>query len=239
MEDKEDGISKALADAAASIAAYTALIYVAGWIYHYSYFNAFEAGWLVSVLSPRAIISTGGVSLAALTLLIVGYLTGLFRRPPTTPPFYKSKFRIALVLIGAALLASGILVLAGDYGWAPVAYFSFPLFVLVYAAAAFSFAVSLRRSRADVQKQTVWAIGSVIFGIWLFPTSLGIAKGYTDRSKESSTLPRLELADPTTAGEYRALLITEERVYAVELANGLRVIPLTWEQVRAVSKMSR
>lgn len=239
MDDKESGIGKTLADAAASIAAYTALIYVAGWTYHYAYYTQFEAAWLLGLLSPRAILSSGGVSLATLTLLVVGHLIGVFKRPPTTPPFYKSKLRIALVLVGTACLATGIILLATDYGWGAVSYFVFPLLVLLNTVAVFGLALALRQSGAEVKRQMGWVTAAVILGIWLFPTSLGIAKGRTDRSKESSTLPQLELTAPTATAEYRALLITEERVYAVDLGERLSVIPLTWDQVSAVLKTPR
>ena len=221
-------------DIATSLAASTALAYASGWIYLYCYYGSFRARWLVHFVSASEVLSAGGVTLALLTGTITVYLSDLLRKPSDVPPFHRSKIRTTLFLTGIGFVIAGVSSLAVDLGWQGVVGYGVTTVLLIYALGCLHIAISFYRAGAERKWSARWASSFALFGLILFPTAAGLTAGHIHRDAQYSELPILQLSDTTAARAYRALLVSQERVFAVDLEDDYHVIPLEWEQIGTI-----
>jgi hypothetical protein len=218
-----------LDNSGAALGAIGVVAYFIGWVEQRSYFETFRAGWLLQHVSHAELLSRAWPVVVLLTLataLLHAYWT---ERAANWGQHTGS----VLYFAGVSLLP--VTLIYPNPGLAFTSVWLMFVGLLCWVAVRI---VGLMRGRVE---PTTVALPLFILGLYMAPLQYGRARALKDQNQGPSDLPHVMVrADNGSLTHLRALLLTEDRAFAVALDDpSMSITTVSWERVEVVYSAHR
>ena len=218
---------------------FVGIAYVVGYLTAKAYFDEFHAGWLVSQISPRVLLTYSLAPMVTLVLFIYLGITDLIEGGE-----WREKASHLVVKWGSKAIVVWLVLEAVIRNlWRPspaIAFIGFVLATTVAGAIVEVTVLELKNGRTKLRARMLYlSYAIVVFGLYISPTSYGRALALTDMRPQTTTLAAIELRKSESDDKIYLLLVAGDTYFCVQFPSAFgepsRILPRSRDEIKSVA----